>query len=156
MHDLRSLWDALFQPRAQGTIRPWSERVFFMGFYALFGLDALPFRVWVFLTQFANLALLASITRRLTGSGAAGLLAAVFWLANSSLAQLMAWTSAYNQILCAFFILLAFHFLLRYIETGQRRYQVFQWCAFLLGFGAQELNVVYPGAGGRLHAAVRA
>ena len=68
VHDLRSLWDALFQPRAQGTIRPWSERVFFMGFYTLFGLDALPFRIWVFLTQFANLALLASIARRVTGS----------------------------------------------------------------------------------------
>ncbi len=144
VHDLRSLWDALFQPRAQGTIRPWSERVFFMGFYALFGLDALPFRVWVFLTQFANLALLASITRRIAGSAAAGLLAAVFWVANSSLAQPMAWTSAYNQVLCAFFILLAFHFLLRYVETGRRRYQLFQWCSFLLGFGAQELNVVYP------------
>jgi hypothetical protein len=145
VHDARSLWDALFQPRAQGTIRPWSERVFFMGFHALFGLDALPFRVWVFLTQFANLALLASITRRLTGSAAAGFLAAAFWLANSSLAQPMAWTSAYNQVLCAFFILLAFHFLLRYLETGRRRYQALQWCVFLLGFGAQELNVVYPG-----------
>ena len=56
----------------------------------------------------------------------------------------MAWTSAYNQVLCAFFILLAFHFLLRYVETGRRRYQGLQWCTFLLGFGAQELNVVYP------------
>jgi hypothetical protein len=40
--------------------------------------------------------------------------------------------------------LLAFHFLLRYVETGERRYNLFQWAAFLIGFGALELNVVYP------------
>ena len=47
-------------------------------------------------------------------------------------------------MLCGFFLLLAFHFLLRYLETGERRYNLFQWAAFLLGFGALELNVVYP------------
>ena len=139
-----SLVDAMFGPRAQGTIRPWSERAFFMLFYSLFGLDALPFRVFVFMTQAANLVLAASIVRRLTGSRAAGFWAAVFWTANSSLAWVMTWTSAYNQAMCAFFLLLAFHFLLRFIETGRRRYEVLEWLVFLLGFGAQELNVVYP------------
>jgi hypothetical protein len=38
----------------------------------------------------------------------------------------------------------AFWFLLRYIETGQRRYYLWQWVVFLLGFGALEINVVYP------------
>jgi hypothetical protein len=46
--------------------------------------------------------------------------------------------------MCAFFLLLAFTFLLRYIDTGQRRYYVYQWIVFILGFGALELNVVYP------------
>jgi hypothetical protein len=41
-------------------------------------------------------------------------------------------------------VLAAFYFLLRYIETGNRRYQVAQWAVFLLGFGALELMVVYP------------
>jgi len=44
----------MVQPFAQGTIRPWSERAFFMGFYTLFGLDALPFRICVFLVQIAT------------------------------------------------------------------------------------------------------
>ncbi|MGA8580919.1 MAG: hypothetical protein WB579_19685, partial [Bryobacteraceae bacterium] len=31
-----------------------------------------------------------------------------------------------------------------YIETGARRYNAAQWIVFVLGFGALELNVVYP------------
>jgi hypothetical protein len=129
---------------AQGTIRPLSERAFFISFYALFGLNALPFRLMVFFTQFVNLALVASLTRRLTRSRAAGLLAALLWTANSSLGLAMSWTSAYNQILCAFFLLLSFHLLVRYTETGKRSYFIWQWVTFLLGFGALEINVVYP------------
>src|SRR5205085_8921852 len=51
-HDLLS---ALFAPQAQGTIRPLSERAFFMLGFSLFGLDALPFKIIVFSTQFASL-----------------------------------------------------------------------------------------------------
>lgn len=140
-HDLLRV---LFEPMAQGTIRPWSERLFFLVFQTIFGLDALPYRVWVFLTQFANLALIASITWRLTGSRAAGFWAPVLWTANSALNTAMAWCSAYNQILCGFFLLAAFRCLLAYIDTGKRRYYIGQWVFFLLGFGALEVNAVYP------------
>ena len=139
-----SPWEALFAPMAQGTIRPWSERLFFLVFHGLFGMDPLPFRVWVFLTQWANLALVMSIGARITGSRAAGLLAALLWTMNAGLARPMSWTSAYNQILCGFFVLLAFHLLLRHIETGARKYWLWQWVVYLAGFGALELNVVYP------------
>ena len=138
------LWTILFSPQAQGTIRPLSERVFFVLFHGVFGLDALPFRIAVFITQFANLALVCAIGRRLTRSNAAGLLAPILWVANGTLATVMSWTSAYNQALCAFFILASFWCLLRYVETGRRRYYAMQWVTFLLGFGALEINVVYP------------
>lgn len=144
VHSARDLIWALFAPMAQGTIRPWSERVFFMLFSELFGLDPLPFRIWVFLTQTANLALLASIGLKLTGSRTVGLLAAVFWVASTALSRPMTWTSAYNQVLCGFFVLSAFWFFLRHTETGRRRDYVVQWALFLLGFGALEVNVVYP------------
>ena len=58
--------------------------------------------------------------------------------------MVMSWTSAYNQVLCAFFLLASFWSLLLYVETEQRRYLVLQWVMFLLGFGALEINVVYP------------
>jgi hypothetical protein len=135
---------AIFAPQAQGTIRPLSERAFFMLGFSLFGLDALPFKMVVFATQFANLALVASLGARLTGLRWAGFFAAVFWVLNSSGIEPLGWSCVYNQVLCGFFLLLAFHFLLRYVETGERRYNLFQWAAFLLGFGALELNVVYP------------
>ena len=68
VHDWRSFLSAMFAPMAQGTIRPLSERGFFLLFYQLFGLEAVPYRIWVFLTEFGCLALVASITRRITGS----------------------------------------------------------------------------------------
>ncbi len=144
LRDTGDLWGLLFTPMAQGTVRPLSERAFFVVFYRLFGLDALPFRMAVFLTQFANLVLLSSIAWRLTRSRAAGFLAPIFWIANGTLATVMSWTSAYNQVLCAFFLLASFWSLLLYVETEKRRYLALQWVMFLLGFGALEINVVYP------------
>jgi hypothetical protein len=135
---------AMFGPKAQGTIRPLSERAFFMLGFSLFGLDALPFKIVIFATQFANLALVTSIGARLTGLRWAGFFAAIFWVFNNSGIEPLGWSCVYNQVMCGFFLLLAFHFLLRYVETGARRYDFFQWTAFLLGFGALELNVVYP------------
>lgn len=140
----RDLGSILFTPRAQGSIRPLSERLFFLAFWDWFGLNAFPYHVLVFLTQCANLVLICRITRRLAGSAAAGLLAAIFWIANSGLAETMVWTSAYNQVLFAFFLLLAFELFLVYVQTGQTRYYVAQWVVFVVGFGALELNVVYP------------
>ena len=144
VHGWGDLWRMLFTPLAQGTIRPLSERSFFMGLYSLFGLDALPFRLVVFATQIANLTLIRAVGERLTGSAAAGFWAALLWTANTALIPVMTWSSVYNQALCGFFLLLAFYFLLRYIETGHPRYGCAQWIAFLVGFGALEVNVVYP------------
>ena len=141
-------WDGLlrmlFQPTVQGTWRPLSERVFFLAFGAMFGSDALPYRIWVFLTMFANLALLQSITARLTGWRAAGFWAAILWVANSKLATVMSWSCEYILAACGFFLLLALHFFLRYIETGERRYYRWTWAVFLTGFLAMETNIVFP------------
>jgi hypothetical protein len=144
VHSLQDLLVALFSPLAQGTIRPLSERAFFMLGFGLFGLDALPFRLVIFLTQFVNLVLVTSIGNRLTGLRAAGFWAAVLWVINGALVEPLGWACVYNQVLCGFFLLLAFRFLLRYVETGKQRYNLWQWGVFLVGFGALELNLVYP------------
>jgi Predicted membrane-bound mannosyltransferase len=144
IHNQRDFWAALFTPMAQGSVRPLSERGFFLLFESLFGLNALPFRIWVFLTQFANLALIAWLAWKLTGSRSVGFWAPILWLVNPALATPMSWTSSYNQILCAFFLLASLSLFVRYAETGERRYYWLQWIPFLLGFGALELNVVYP------------
>ena len=72
----RDLFLALFRPTIHGTWRPWSDRAFFLAFRALFGPEALPYHIWIFLTKPANLALLSHIARRLTGLRVAGLLRA--------------------------------------------------------------------------------
>jgi hypothetical protein len=135
---------ALFSPKAQGTIRTLSERLYFLVFPSLFGLNVVPFKVWTFLTELANIVLLIQIARRLTSSALAGFLAAILWIANAGLALALGWSSAYNEIAFAFVILLAFRLFLQYIDTGERKYWVWQWIIFLLGFGVLELNVTYP------------
>lgn len=137
------LW-AMFAPLAQGTIRPWSERGFFLLFSSLFGLHPLPFRAFVFLNQFINVLLVIFLTRRITQSAAAGFLAPLLWLANPALALPMAWTSAYNEIQCATFLMLSLSLFVRFTETEKRGYLWAQYVAFGLGFGSNELTVVYP------------
>ena len=143
-HGLHDLLRALFVPGEAGHIRPWSERLIFIVNYGLFGLNPLPFRMMVFALQFANLALVAKIGTRLTGAPAAGFAAALLWAINATTVDPLAWAAANNQVQVAFFILLAFYFLLRYVETGEPRFYLAQWAAFLLGFGALEFNIVYP------------
>ncbi len=144
VHDFHDFLRVMFAPAAQGTFRFWSERGFFLLFEKLFGLDSLPFRLWVFLTMAANLALVAWITLRTTGSRMAGFLAPLLWTMNTSLTLVMTWTSAYNEALCSLFLLAATALFMRYAETGRRSFWWWQLVVFILGFGALEINAVYP------------
>src|SRR5579862_5692393 len=101
------LW-AMFSPLAQGTVRPFSERGFFMVFSYFFGLRALPYRAFVFLNQFVNIVLVMLVTRKLTKSDLAAFLAPLLWLVNVALIIPMSWSASYNEIQCASFILLSF------------------------------------------------
>ncbi len=140
-HDLLT---AMFAPAAQGTIRPWSERGFFLLYESLFGLDSVPFRVTAFATFAADLALLGWVVRRLTRSRFAAFIAAIVWTSNAALATSMTWSSAFNQFLCPLFLLGALCLFILYCETGKNRYWWLQVVVFVLGFGALEINVVYP------------
>jgi hypothetical protein len=144
VYDVHSLFATVFHPTVQGTWRPLSERVLFLAFGALFGSDALPYRIFVFLTMFVNLLLAQSVTARMTGSRAAGFCAAILWIANSKLATVMSWTCEYILVACGFFLLLSLHLFLRYVESGRRTYYFWTWAVFLTGFLAMETNVVFP------------
>lgn len=146
-HDVASMADlpsALFAPKAHGNMRPLGENLFWLGLSSVFGVDPLPFHICAFLTQAANLLLLGGIVRRLVASRVAGFAAQLLWLANCGLAPALGWSSIYNQVLCAFFLLLAFYLMLLYVETARRAFWIGQWVAFALGLGALETNVVYP------------
>ncbi len=139
-----SFWRVILTPSPQGTFRPWSERAFFLLFWRLFGLDALPYHTLVFLTQVASLLLLYRLVLRLTGSRIAAVLAPVLWTANAALAEVMGWTCGYNEILCGFFLLAALSLWMRFEETGQWHYYALQAVVFVFGFGVLEINIVYP------------
>ena len=56
----------------------------------------------------------------------------------------MTWSSAYNELMCPLFLLAALALFIRYTETGQRKFWWWQLVVFSLGFGALEINIVYP------------
>ena len=93
VHNTRDLFWAVFRPAQHGTWRPLPERAYFLTLEYFFGYNALPYRILAFVTQCANFALVAVITRRLSGSRLAGLLAAVFWIACWQLIVVMSWSS---------------------------------------------------------------
>lgn len=134
----------LFGPAAQGTIRPWSERGFFLLLQYLFGVDNFPFRIVAFSTAVADVLLIGWIMRRLTGSHLAGAVAGAAWVANASLVVAMTWSSAWNELLCPFFLLAALVLFIRFTETGRPVFWWLQAAVFVLGFGVLEINVVYP------------
>ena len=140
-HDL--LYE-LFAPAAQGTIRPWSERGFFILLESVFGLNQIPFRIVAFATAAADSLLIAWTVKKLTQSRLASILAPVLWIANTALVRPLTWSSAYNELMCPLFLLSALALLIRYIETGRRTFWWAQVTVFILGFGALEINIVYP------------
>jgi hypothetical protein len=137
IHHSRDLLDVLFGPRAQGTVRFLGERLFFLTFSVVFGYHALPYHLLALGTWCADLVLAALIGERLTESKIAGATAAIFWTASSVLVTPIAWAAAYNEVLCAFCILLALY-------ARMRGWRAVEWIAYLAGFGALEVIVVYP------------
>jgi hypothetical protein len=140
----RGFYWALFAPLSQGTVRTLSERIFFMSFSGIFGVNPLPYRCCAFLTFALSLIVLGSLCSKLTGSRPAGFWAMILWTVNSAMGNVLTWTAIYYEILCALFLLTGLWLLVRYVETGRPYFYVAQWVTFLVGFGVLELNVVYP------------
>ena len=143
-YNAKTFWNAVFRPATQGNFRPLSERLFFFAMWQWFGWNAVPARIIVLLTQCANLVLLSALVRRISGSALAGFVAPLLWSANAALVTSLIWTSAYDEILCAFFLLSALLLFIRFAETGKKRFYWAQLAVFMLGFGALEINLVYP------------
>ncbi len=140
----RDLPRLLFMPQAQGTIRPWSERAFFLAGYGFFGLDPRPMHALVAATQIASLWLLASLTLRLTGSRLAAGLAPLLWVVSPGLATPVSWLSTFNQVLCSFFLLASLTLFIRAAERRTFAATISSFGVFLLGFGALEIHIVFP------------
>ncbi len=131
------LLHALFTPFAQGTVRVFGDRLYFLALSQAFGLHALPFHLVQLATWTAAIILVGLIGEKLTASRAAGLIAALLWAANANAISAVAWPSAYDQVLCAVCLLGAFYSRLRGWRTAE-------WIFYLAGFGAIEITVMYP------------
>jgi hypothetical protein len=144
LHGAGDLPRLLFEPQAQGTVRFLSERLFFLIGTSLFGVHAVPFRAVGLATWFVVLTLATLIGTRLTGSPAAGVAAAIFWTTSYALVTPLAWSSAYNQLLCSLLVLCAFYARLRWLDSNHNRWRIAEWTVYLLAFGALEIVVMYP------------
>lgn len=144
LHSSSDWLRALFTPLAQGTVRPISERLFFVWGTEFFFLDPRPMHLVVAATQSASLLLLFSLVLRLVQNPLAACLACFAWLCSAGLATPMSWLSTYNQVLIAFIFLAGLRSFIAASDTGQRRWLALCWALFLTGFGVLELNVVFP------------
>ncbi|MBV8844888.1 MAG: hypothetical protein JO307_18940, partial [Bryobacterales bacterium] len=144
VHDFPSLGHALFHPVAQGTVRVISDRLFFLSLYTMFGVRAGPFHVVIWVLWFIALALITEIGTRITGSRAAGLLAALLCTVSKVMVAPLAWVAISEVIFCAVFALAALYSRIRWLESGRRGWQAAEWIFYILGFGAQESMVMYP------------
>jgi len=143
-HSFADFLKIAFVPYAQGTIRPWSERLPFFLSATFFGDDCYALRIAVFLTVCADLLLIQSLARRITGSLAAGCFAATLWVTSAALISPMTWNSSYNEVQYPVFLLGALLLLDQFDKTGKSRYWWLQFVVFVLGFGSLENMVVYP------------
>ena len=137
-------WAQLFEPRAQGTYRTLSERLFFYYFHQWFGLNAFPYRVLPFATQVVNLWLLGALLRRAGLARGAAVAAACFWAVHHGLSGTMSWSSSYNQALFSFFLLISLLGFQAFLRGGGIGFYLLQWVTFLAGFLALETIVIYP------------
>lgn len=138
------MW-ALFSPQAQGSIRPLGERAWFLLASSLFSVnDPFPLHLLAFLTQIVNVILVVTTGHRLLGSLAAASISATLWVMSDSLTEAMIWPSAYNEILCTCWFLLAFITLLRWIDSGNTVWLVAHIAATVAGLCTNELMVTLP------------
>src|SRR5690242_21278 len=144
LHNGRTLWWALFSPQSQGTIRPLGERAWFLLASSWFGLNPFPFHLFALVTQIANVLLVIAVGRHLLRSLVAAVIAAILWCINDSLVEPIVWASAFNEILCTFWFLLAFYALLRWIDSREPAWFAAHVSAVLLGFATLELMVTFP------------
>lgn len=129
--------EALFAPRAQGTVRFLSERLFFITFWKAAGLDALPYRAAVLAGLCGSSWFLFRIVQRTLGQDWAALVAVALWLVQAGLGAAMGWLSSANQVWCSLF---AFATLWAFIE----RRRAFSWALLIAGFGTLETMIVVP------------
>ena len=61
VHNWHDFWRAMFTPLAGGSVRPLTDRAFFLAFSTLFGIHALPYRIAIYVIQLSAIALLGVV-----------------------------------------------------------------------------------------------
>ena len=129
---------ALFTPFAEGTVRVLGDRLYFLALFRAFGLHALPFHLVQLTVWAAAVALVGLVGSKLSGSPAAGVIAALFWAANANAISSVAWPAAFQSGRCAR------RACWRPSTPALRGWRAAEWIFYLAGFGALEITVMYP------------
>ena len=131
------LWHVLFTPFAQGTVRILGDRLYFLTLSELFGSQLWPYRLTGLATFLIGLTLVLLVGEKLTGSRAAGVMAALVWAASANSTPSVVWIASYYQLLCAACLLGALY-------SRLRGWRAAEWVFYVAGFGAMEITPMYP------------
>jgi hypothetical protein len=140
------LADNLLFFRPTGVYRPLGAIVYRASF-GLFGFNLFPLRLFLLLLLAANVFLIYTVCRRLTGSREIGLIAALIGAYHGNTTYLFYNTGTLFDIFCFFFYFSAFAYYLRIREAGHQPGPA-QWIAFaflfILALDSKEMAVSLP------------
>lgn len=140
----RGSWRTLWYLPGLGLFWRPLHVVVIQALYAVFGLSHLAQHIFSLLLHVFNSVMLCLLVLRLTGRKITAIIAGVFFTAFYASYEPIFWISARSHMLTAAFMLISLYFLVRFIESGGRRYYFFMLAAALPALFSHEFGLTLP------------
>ncbi|MDD3875020.1 MAG: tetratricopeptide repeat protein [Bacteroidales bacterium] len=113
--------------------------------YSVWGLNPVPFHFFCVLFHLINIVLVFLLVKKISHSKTVPVLTALIFAVHPMLVESVAWISALNDVLYAFFLLSALLFYIQYINSNQNlKYLLFCFLLFSLSAFTKPLGIVIP------------
>lgn len=134
-----------FKERGIAFYRPISRELLFNLYYSVFGLNALPFRIFSFLVHFISVYSVYLLVQTLFHKkGLAFFVSFFFGIASANVASLYYLAGGIQTMLATAFTLLSLIFFCNFLKTKLDRFKLLAFLLFLLGISSHEQAMIIP------------
>lgn len=134
-----------FKQRGIAFYRPISRELPFNIFYMIFGLNALPFRIFSFIIHFVNIVLVYLLTQKLFKNKNLSVFASLFFgISAANVATLYYLAGGIQALLATSFTLLTLISFKLYLETNKLKFKLISFFTFLLAVASEEQAFIIP------------
>lgn len=134
-----------FVQRGIAFYRPISRELPFNIYYFIFGLNQLPFRIFLFLIHFINIYLVYIFVQKLFNNKSLSLFVSLFFgITAANVATLYYLAGGIQTLLATTFTLSSLLFFQQYLKTNHSKLKVFSFLTFLLGISSHEQAIITP------------